>query len=94
MLIYVMDWKTYIIYGITLFLILFNLYSLIKITNSNMEEKAQEITEANKLTGLHLKVTIKPDPEYIALWNVLNITFYLFLMLLIYNGRTKDTIQK
>lgn len=89
-----MDWKTYTIYGITLFLILFNLYSLINITNSNMEEKAKEITEANKLTGLDLKVTIKPDPVYIALWNVLNITFYLFLILLIYNGRTKDTIQK
>ena len=89
-----MDWKTYTIYGITLFLILFNLYSLINITNSNMEEKAKGITEANKLTGLDLKLTIKPDPVYIALWNVLNITFYLFLMLLIYNGRTKDTIQK
>ena len=87
-----MDWKTYTIYGITLFLILFNLYSLINITNSNMEEKAKEITEANKLTGLDLKVTINPDPVYVALWNVLNITFYLFLMLLIYNGRTKDTI--
>jgi hypothetical protein len=89
-----MDWKTYIIYGITLFLILFNLYSLINITNSNMEEKAKEITEANTLTGLDLKVIVKPDTVYIALWNVLNITFYLFLMLLIYNGRTKDTIQK
>ncbi len=87
-----MDWKTYTIYSITLFLILFNLYSLINITNSNMEEKAKEITEANKLTGLDLKVTINPDPVYVALWNVLNITFYLFLMLLIYNGRTKDTI--
>jgi len=89
-----MDWKTYTIYGITLFLILINLYSLINITNSNMEEKAKEITKANKLTGLDLQVTVKPDPVYIALWNVLNITFYLFLILLIYNGRTKDTIQK
>jgi len=88
-----MDWKTYTIYGITLFLILFNLYSLINITKSNMEEKAKEITADNELTGLNLHITIKPDPVYIALWNVLNIAFYLFLLLLI-DGRTKNTLQK
>jgi len=76
---------------IALIFVVYNVYSINVDIQKNLEMKKQIFENEFSLNNYQENIIIEPDPIYLTINKVLNIMFFLFLISLMYNGKSSKT---